>query len=503
MVLLLAGASSQVNAAGNGGYDAPYFQADFTQDLNNWASPLVNPALMYRVNQMHFDLISMYRWAVFDDEPLGYQHFAALFPMRRNHTVGVTLLTGGDLIKETIVDPDGTVRPTGTDVRFQDVWFIGNYSWRILPELVLGSNLKLRLQNQFGEFAVSHIPGVDLGVYYNPIDHYRFGDVGISLCIQDLLPTQVRWEHEQPAEITVNRVRLGARYSVFNDNLVVSAEYLVDNLLGKLFEQWDDYAKMYKSVDSLGSLRGNLNLAHRGGFHAKYMFIPELWFKGGWTNNNIPYLGFNYNYMFALPEMINYVNADIHFGYSFIEALLKEVNNRDERGFTISGKLSVDFGKTREQRESKRLYDKLILAPMDAYNEAMRLYLAGKYWEASFAFGKVLSLFPTFHLNDKATWYLGNCYRFLYMNDIARQMYKDALEEYTTSETRSKYLYGLQALDYREGKYEDALKNHAFIINLYAESDIRPDADYLAGQIHFQRKNYNVAEQLLANILPG
>jgi tetratricopeptide (TPR) repeat protein len=140
---------------------------------------------------------------------------------------------------------------------------------------------------------------------------------------------------------------------------------------------------------------------------------------------------------------------------------------------------------------------------MDAYNEAMRLYLAGKYWEASFAFGKVLSLFPNFHLNDKATWYLGNSYRFLYMNDIARQVYKEALEEYTTSEMRSKYLYGLQSLDYREGNYEEALKNHAFIINLYGESDIRPDADYLAGQIHFQRKNYNVAEQLLSGITPS
>jgi TolA-binding protein len=259
---------------------------------------------------------------------------------------------------------------------------------------------------------------------------------------------------------------------------------------------------MYEA-ESLKNLKDKFHIAHRGGFHVKYLFIPEIWFKGGWTNNNIPYLGINYNYMFTLPEMINYINLDAHVGYSFIESFLEETNNRDERGITVEGRLSVDFGPTREQRESKRLYDKLILAPMDAYNEAMRLYLAGKYWEAGFAFGKVLSLFPNFHLNDKATWYLGNCYRFLYMNDIARQVYKEALEEYTTSETRSKYLYGLQALDYREGKYEDALKNHAFIINLYGESDIRPDADYLAGEIHFQRKNYNIAEQLLSGIIPG
>ncbi|MCX7727048.1 MAG: tetratricopeptide repeat protein, partial [Chitinispirillaceae bacterium] len=241
----------------------------------------------------------------------------------------------------------------------------------------------------------------------------------------------------------------------------------------------------------------------RMGFHAKYMFIPEIWLKAGWTNNNIPYIGFNYNLMFAMPEMINYLNFDVDLGYSFIESLLKEGNKRDERGFTIAGKVSLDFGRTREQNESRRLYNKLIFDPMDLYNQAMRLYVEGKYWDASFAFGKVLTLYPNFHLNDKAKWYLGNCYRFLYMNDIARQVYKEALEEFTTSEMRSKYLYGLQALDYREGKYDEALKNHAFIINLYGDSDIRPDADYLAGEIHFQLKNYNVAEQLLSSIPIG
>ncbi len=516
MVLVLV-VVSNIAAAGNGGYDAPYFQADFTQDLTEWSAPLINPSLMYRVNQMHFNLLSIYRWPILGDQWLGFQHVAALIPLRRNHTVGLTVLGGGGNIERTKLDPSGGIQPdlSGGGDHFQDVWFIGNYSWRILPQLVLGTNLKIRMQNQFGDLRVSlpsqkgpGAPGLDLGVYYNPLDHYRFGDLGFSLCIVDLLPSQITWldenqQGQQYPELTVNRIRAGFRYSAFNDNLVFAGEYLVDNLLGKLFESWDSYKQMYLAPDSLGNMIGKISIAHRVGFHAKYMFIPSVWLKAGWTNNNIPYLGFNYNYMFALPEMINYLNVDFHLGYSFIETLLKESDKRDERGFTGALRFSVDFGPTREQRESKRMYDKLILAPMDAYNEAMRLYLAGKYWEAGFAFGKVLSLFPNFHLNDKATWYLGNCYRFLYMNDIAREVYKSALEEYTTSETRSKYLYGLQALDYREGKYEEALKNHAFVINLYGDSDIRPDADYLAGQIHFKRKNYNVAEQLLGGITTG
>ncbi|HEX3018776.1 MAG TPA: tetratricopeptide repeat protein [Chitinispirillaceae bacterium] len=510
MAVLLAGAA--FFAHGDGGYDAPYFQADFTQDLTDWSSALVNPALLYRVNQMHVDALGIYLWALGDDA-LGYQHMAFQYPIRRNQTLGLTMLFSRSSIQKIVVDSLNRSFMADGNTSFQDVWFMANYGIRILPWLMLGTNVKIRAQYQFGEWAGSHIPGIDLGVYFNPLDHYRFGDLGISLCLQDVLPTQVSWGEaynttglmEELTEVTASRLRFGVRYSALNDNLVGDVEFLIDNALGKLYEavDWKSYVNMFMGRDSANTKKGAIPLAYRFGAHVKYMFIPQIWLKAGWTNNNIPYLGFNANLIYPLPEMINYVNLDCHLGYSFIETLLKDSDKKDERGFTVAMKLSTDFGPTREQRESKRLYDKLILAPMDAYNEAMRLYLAGKYWEASFAFGKVLSLFPNFHLNDKATYYLGNCYRFLYMNDISRQVYKDALEEYTTSEMRSKYLYGLMALDYREGKLEDALKNHSFIINLYADSDIRPDADYLAGEIHFQQKNYNVAEQLFSSIPQG
>ncbi|NLP02222.1 MAG: tetratricopeptide repeat protein [Fibrobacter sp.] len=503
LVLMLFGAGNLARGDASGGYDAPYFQADFTENLSEWTSALVNPALLYRVNQMHIDIFGVYRWSWFN-ESMGYQHFGALFPIRKNHTLGLTLLFSRGIVEKTVDGPGNNPIDLGA-VSFQDLWAIGNYGVRVLPWLMLGTNVKLRIQNQYGNMSVSHIPGLDLGIYLNPLDHYRFGDLGISLSVQDLLPTQVKWDMSNDPEITINRFRAGIRYAAFNDNLVGDVEVLIDNLLGQLYESIiPSYKNMFKGLkNDSGTLDGAIPIEYRLGVHLKYMFIPQLWIKAGWTNNNIPYLGFNYNLIYPLPEMINYLNVDADFGYSFIESLMKNGDKRDERGFTVAFKVSTDFGPTREQRESKRLYDELILAPMDAYNEAMRLYLAGKYWEASFAFGKVLSLFPNFHLNDKATWYLGNSYRFLYMNDIARQVYKEALEEYTTSEMRSKYLYGLQSLDYREENYEEALKNHAFIINLYGESDIRPDADYLAGQIHFQRKNYNVAEQLLSSIAPG
>lgn len=515
-LMIVGGGSSRSYAAlgATGGYDGPYFQTDFVQELADWSSSLVNPALLYRVNQWHLSL-GGYRWAIGTGDPLGYQNASILRPIRRNQTVGLTMLWTRSTITKTDIDESLNIVEGGAE-SFTDMWLVGNYAVRLpLPWLMLGTNVKYRIQKQFDQqtnINKNFIPGLDLGIYVNPVDHYRFGDLGLSLNFQDIIPAQLEWLSGDK-QTMATRLRLGLRYAAFNDKLIIDGEGVVDNAfvgvmrsIGLLDEEQyipgdDDTATV--DADSVRQKLDMLARAFRLNGHFRYQFIPQVWLKAGWNNNNIPYVGFNVNLIYPLPEMINYVNLDYNVGYSFLENIGSSEFDRDERGFTMMAKLSTDFGPTREQRESKRLYDKLILAPMDAYNEAMRLYLAQKYWEAGFAFGKVISLFPNFHLNDKATWYMGNSWRFLHMNSISRETYKEALEEYTTSDMRAYYLYGLQALDYREGKHEEALKNHAFIINLYPESDIRPDADYLAGQIHFERKNYNVAEQLFQSIQPG
>ncbi len=489
---------------GTGGYDAPFFQADYIQDLSDFSSGIVNPALLYRVNQMRLEG-GLYRWQVDGDVStvaLGYQEASCLMPLRLNHTLGISWIGTGATIDKTTIDPNdlsNTIRDLG-QAGFGDNWFMVHYAWRILPWFVLGTNLKLRYENQFGNGQQVGF-GADLGAYFNPMDHFRYGDLGFSVNLQDVVPEIPIWHDSLTYQLGVTRVRAGVRYSGLNDKLVVDFEGVIDNALADVYSSFIKADTVRDpTTQAIIDVTNNpeLKKAFRLSAHVKWQFIPQVWLKVGWANNNIPYVGFNFNFIYPLPEMINYLNYDVHVGYA-----IAIPGQEDERGLTMMHRISTDFGPTREQSESKRLYDQLILAPMDAYNEAMRLYLAGKYWEAAFAFGKVVSLYPNFYLNDKAAYYMGDSYKKLYMNETARSVFKSALEEYTTSEMRSKYLYGLESIDYREGKYEDALKNHAFITNLYAESDIRPDADYLAGEIHFIRKNYNAAEQLLGRIKAG
>ena len=498
--MLLTVWTSAYGLEGSGGYDAPYFQADYVQDLSEFSSGIVNPALLYRVNQFRFEL-GLYRWGVDGDlstTALGYQQASFIAPIRLNHTVGVSWIGTGASINRTTIDPldkTNTIHNLGPS-NFGDNWFIGHYAWRLAPWFVAGTNVKLRYENQFDSTQQLAV-GLDLGVYINPFDHYRFGDLGFSLNLQDIVPSIMiaKLSSQSTEQMGVTRLRAGVRYATLNDKLVVDGELVIDNALAELWKwRMKEDSILVAGGGKTGTFDTELAKAYRGSLHFRWQFIPQVWLKFGWSNNAIPYVGFNFNFIYPLPEMINYLNYDFNLGYSVLES---------ERGFTMMHKISTDVGPTREQRESKRLYDLLILAPMDAYNEAMRLYLAGKYWEASYAFGKVLSLYPSFYLNDKASFYMGNCYRFLQMNGIAREVYKSALEEYTTSDMRPKYLYGLENIDYREGKYEDALKNHAFITNLYGESEIRPDADYLAGEIHFMRKNYTAAEQLLGKLKAG
>jgi tetratricopeptide (TPR) repeat protein len=505
-------AVAQDGGEGQGGYDAPYFQADFTQDLNSWTSALVNPALLYRVNQMHASM-AFYRWGM-DRGNMGYQDFSIFYPLRLRHTAGLTILHARNTMDRVRVaqDNDGEMVSEGS-VSYQDLWIVGNYGVRVLPWLMLGGNLKLRSQTQFGRNAFSKVPGLDVGVYINPIDHYHWGDFGISLTAQDILPTQTPWafNFEDGVRfpgtsdlITVSRGRIGLRYAGLNNNLVVSTEMIVDNAFRDIFAalNWEDFKRMVVSVGdgdlpSASELAGMFPIAFRWGLHAKYQFIPQIWFKGGWTNNNIPYLGFSYNLLYPLPEMINYFTFDYNFGYSFLE---NASNMNDERGLVMMLRASTDFGRTREQKESRRMYGKLVVAPMDAYQEAMRLYTAGRYWEASFAFGRLIALYPNFYLNDRAVYFMGDCYKKLFMNNTAREVFRAALDEYTTSDMRAHYLYGLMALDYREENYDEAMRNHSFIINLYAESDIVGEAEYLAGEIAFIAGNMEAARAHLERV---
>ena len=113
--------SAVADISPTGGFDAPYFQADYIQDLSEWSAALVNPALLFRVNQYRLEA-GFYRWGGVNPlgDELGYNQISGLIPLRLRHTLGLTLITSGsDFEKKTINLQTGTIENKGEDELYE------------------------------------------------------------------------------------------------------------------------------------------------------------------------------------------------------------------------------------------------------------------------------------------------------------------------------------------------------------------------------------------------
>ena len=133
----------------------------------------------------------------------------------------------------------------------------------------------------------------------------------------------------------------------------------------------------------------------------------------------------------------------------------------------------------------------------------MRLYLNRQFLEAAYAFGKVQTKYPAFHLVDQAAFYKAKSFENLRMHKAARAVYEDAIKRYPRTEQNAKYHFQLMNIDYKEGKYTDAMAKYQNIVQVFGKSDVKADADYIAGQIKFEQGLYQESVDLLAAILPG
>jgi tetratricopeptide (TPR) repeat protein len=89
------------------------------------------------------------------------------------------------------------------------------------------------------------------------------------------------------------------------------------------------------------------------------------------------------------------------------------------------------------------------------------------------------------------------------MHLAAEKVYQEAIKRYPHSDQVPKYHFQLMNIDYKEGRYGEAMTKHQYIIQTFPKSDVKPDADYIAGQIKFEQGQYQDAIQLLSSILPG
>ena len=141
--------------------------------------------------------------------------------------------------------------------------------------------------------------------------------------------------------------------------------------------------------------------------------------------------------------------------------------------------------------------------PLDDYRAAKRLFLNRQFLDAAYTFGEIQTKYPTFRLVDQAAFYMAKSFENLRMHKAAREIYRDAIKRYPQSNQLVKYHFQLMNIDYKEGKYTEAMNKYQYIAQKFSKSDAKADADYVAGQIKFEQGLYKESIDLHASIPPG
>ncbi len=444
-----------------------YQQNDWFAEFGGNTSMYVNPAGISETDQLEF---SAAFFSTISGEA-SQEYVSLTYPIDYKHTWGISLFENGASIE-------------GGESYGEIAALIG-YSYRLFHLLSLGIDLSVLYINQFDELKQLTI-GADVGLSWNPLASSKYGYLLIGVAVQNLLAPAVS---EADADGSFKFVFMTAKdaYKI-PTNLNLSIFWRGFNRLLELKAEISLIDIIHDSDE--GGTGSNLEMS----FTLTYYLSSHLGVRARFTKEGYPVIGATVNVKDV--SIFRYLALDLEMSHDDIWA-------KKNRGFVWAVKLTSRFGDTREEKIGEERYRRLKIEPENDYRAAMRLYLNRQFLEAAYAFGKVQTKYPAFHLVDQAAFYKAKSFENLRMHKAAKSVYEDAIKRYPQSDQRPKYHFQLMNIDYKEGKYTEAMNKYQNIAQKFGESDVKADADYVAGQIKFEQGLYQEAVDLLAAILPG
>jgi len=444
-----------------------YQQNDWFGEFGQNASMYVNPAGIVEADQFEAS-VGMYSTI---SGAAGQEFITAVYPIDYNHTIGVTFFENGAKIDNG-------------DAYVENAYMIG-YALRVIHALALGVDLSILQVNQF-DLNKQITLGVDFGVSWNPIANSKFGFLQLGLAVQNLVPPAISTGDGSQSYAFVfmgaedsYKIPTNLNASIFwrglNRSLEAKAELSLIDIVHEEAE---------------GGKGNNVEVS----FTATYFLSPMLGVRGRLTKEGYPVLGATVNVKDV--NVFRYLQLDLEMSHD-------DIIDSKNRGFIWSAKFTTRLGPTREEKIGDDRYRRLKIEPENDYREAMRLYLQRRFVEAAYAFGKVITKYPAFHLVDQAAYFKGKSFENMKMHKAARTTYNEAVQEYPSSDIQAKYLFQLMNIDYKEGKFAEATLKYQEIVQKYSETSVKADADYVMGQIKFYQGQYNEAINYLKPILPG
>jgi TolA-binding protein len=454
-----------------------YQQNDWFGEFGGTTSMYVNPAGIAENDQLEvtggfFSTIS----------GAAMQEYGSIvLPFDYNHTFGFTFFENGASVEG------------GAHGDYTENAYILGYAYRLLHSLALGIDFSILQVNQFGYNSQITL-GSDVGISWNPVNNSKLGHLQIGIAVQNLL---------QPVIAVTDPDDPNADGYGFIPPTVMGGKVdgyaIPSNLNLSLFYRGLNRALEIKGEVSFIDLfheetEGGNGYMMEFGVSATYYITPHLGVKGRLTKEGYPVLGATINVKDV--NLFRYLGLDLEMSH---DDLIEKKN----RGFLWNIRATARFGNTREESIGEARYRRLKIEPENDYRAAMRLYLNRDFIAASYAFGKVQTKYPTFHLVDQAAFYKGKSFENMRMHLAAQKVYQEAIKKYPNSDQVPKYHFQLMNIDYKDGNYGEAMVKYQYIVQTYPKSDVKPDADYVAGQIKFEQGQYQDAVQLLASILPG
>ena len=444
-----------------------YQQNDWFAEFGGNTSMYVNPAGISETDQLEF---SAAFFSTISGEA-SQEYVSLTYPMDYKHTLGFSLFENGASIEG--------------GQSYSEIAAMFGYSYRLFHLLSLGVDLSVLYINQFDEVKQLTV-GADVGFSWNPLASSKYGYLLIGVAVQNLLAPAVS---EAEATDGMKFVFMGAAdaYQI-PTNLNVSLFYRGFNRLLEFKAELSVIDIIHDSDE--GGKGANLEMS----FSLTYYLSSHLGVRARFTKEGYPVIGATVNVKDV--SIFRYLALDLEMSHDDLWA-------KKNRGFVWAVKLTSRFGDTREEKIGEERYRRLKIEPENDYRAAMRLYLNRQFLEAAYAFGKVQTKYPAFHLVDQAAFYKAKSFENLRMHKAAKSVYEDAIKRYPQSDQRAKYHFQLMNIDYKEGKYTEAMNKYQNIAQKFGESDVKADADYVAGQIKFEQGLYQESVDLLASILPG
>ena len=449
-----------------------YQQNDWFAEFGGNTAMYVNPAGISETDQ--FELSFGFFSSISGEASQEYVSFT--YPIDYKHTWGFSFFENGASI-------DGGKSYT------ENAFMLG-YAYNLIHCIALGIDISVLQINQFEEN--KHISlGADIGLNWNPMANSRFGYLLVGVALQNIVQPGISTEEGSGSYSFVAPGFFGGdRDDAYN---------IPSNLNFSLFYRGLNRALEIKAELSLidvfhSDSEGGDGMNLEESFTLTYFLSPHLGVRLRFTKEGYPVAGATVNVKDV--SIFRYLALDLEMSHDDLYA-------KKNRGFIWAVKLTSRFGDTREEKIGEERYRRLKIEPENDYRAAMRLYLNRQFLEAAYAFGKVQTKYPAFHLVDQAAFYKAKSFENLRMHKAAKAVYEDAIKRYPQSDQRAKYHFQLMNIDYKEGKYTEAMAKYQNIAQKFGESDVKADADYVAGQIKFEQGLYQEAVDLLAAILPG